>query len=183
MPSPRQTSCRTCTPPLALILLTLLGLHECGAGVDSAGPGSPLKTTQIVMPLGPLPRRPMLMQLNTRVLVTELSESLGRVATLDDIQDCALDGLAQSGFHIVYLLGVWKTGMFGLHKSRKLLEQDPCMKGFTEDKVGSSPFAITEYTVAEDLGGDQALERLCARIRSRRMRAVVDFVPNHGEAS
>jgi len=159
--------------------LVALNVHSCGAGVDSP-PGSPLKTTQLVMSLPRLPRRPLLMQLNTRVLMTELSEALGRSATLDDIQDSSLDGLAQAGYHIIYLLGVWKTGRFGLNKSRKLLAQDPCMQGFTEDTVGSSPFAITDYTVADELGGDPALERLCARIRSRRMRAVVDFVPNHG---
>jgi hypothetical protein len=142
-------------------------------------PSTPLKTTQIVLPLGPLPRRPLLMQLNTRVLVNELSATLGRTATLDDIPDARLDELALTGYHIIYLLGVWRTGEFGLYKSKKLLAQDPCMKGFSEDAVGSSPFAITDYAVAEDLGGDDALDRLSARIRARRMRVIVDFVPNH----
>ena len=137
-----------------------------------------LRTTQLVLPLGPLPRRPLLMQLNTRILISELSQTLGRPAKLDDVPDATLDELAHTGYHIIYLLGVWKTGTFGLNK-RKLLLQDPCMSGFPEDAVGSSPFAITDYSVAHELGGDEALERLCARIRSRRMRVIVDFVPNH----
>ena len=147
------------------------------ARLDSAAP--PLRTRQISLPTPTLPKRPLLMQLNTRVLVSELAQSLGRPASLDDIPDAALDDLASTGFHIVYLLGVWRTGMFGLNKSKKLLSQDPCMAGFSEEDVGSSPFAITEYAVPEDLGGDDALGRLCARIHSRRMRVVVDFVPNH----
>lgn len=138
-----------------------------------------LRTTQIVLPVGPLPLRPMLMQLNARVLMTELSQKLGRPTTLDDIQDATLDEIAINGYHIVYLLGVWKTGQFGLQKSQKLLLQDPCMQGLPETAVSSSPFAIVDYSVANELGGNDALERLCSRIRSRRMRVIVDFVPNH----
>jgi hypothetical protein len=159
------------------LLLAALTAALLPARLDSATPV--LRTRQISLPNAPLPKRPLLMQLNTRIIVAELSQSLGQPASLDDIPDAMLDNLAGTGFHIVYLLGVWRTGAFGLNKSKKLLAQDPCMAGFSEEEVGSSPFAITEYAVPEELGGDDALSRLCARIRSRRMRVVVDFVPNH----
>jgi hypothetical protein len=41
-----------------------------------------------------LPEYPLSYQLNTRVLITDLSEQLGRAATLDDIPDSELDRLA-----------------------------------------------------------------------------------------
>ena len=53
---------------------------------------------------------PSLYQINTRVWLTELSQKLGRAATLDDIPDPELDRLAESGLDWVWLLSVWQTG-------------------------------------------------------------------------
>ena len=47
-----------------------------------------------------------------------------------------------------------------------------------EDIVGSG-FAITGYTVHPSLGGDPALARLRDRLRTRGLRLMFDFVPNH----
>ena len=44
------------------------------------------------------PRYPLLYQINTRVWLTELTQKLGRSATLDDIPDAELDRLAEMGF-------------------------------------------------------------------------------------
>jgi len=44
-----------------------------------------------------LSRYPSLYQVNTRVWLTELSRSLRRPATLDDIPDADLDRLAETG--------------------------------------------------------------------------------------
>ena len=52
---------------------------------------------------------PLLYQINTRVWLTELSTSLGRPATLDDIPDAELDRLAKMGFDWVWFLSVWQT--------------------------------------------------------------------------
>ena len=41
---------------------------------------------------------PSLYQVNTRVWLTSLSETLGRPAGLDDIPDAELDRLAETGF-------------------------------------------------------------------------------------
>ncbi len=44
-----------------------------------------------------MPRYPALFQVNTRVRLSELSDALGRSATLDDVTDAELDGLARDG--------------------------------------------------------------------------------------
>ena len=49
-----------------------------------------------------VPRYPSLYQLNTRVWLTELSRTLGRAATLDDIADADLDRMAEMGFDWVW---------------------------------------------------------------------------------
>ena len=64
------------------------------------------------------PRYPSLYQVNTRVWLTELSSSLGRPATLDDIPDAELDRLAQMGFDWVWFLSVWQTGLAAQKVSR-----------------------------------------------------------------
>ena len=61
---------------------------------------------------------PSLYQINTRVWLTELAQRLGRPATLDDVPDAALDGLARMGFDWVWFLSVWQTGPAGQRVSR-----------------------------------------------------------------
>ena len=56
------------------------------------------------------PHYPSLYQINTRVWLTELSQTLGRLVTLDDIPDAELDRLAELGFEWVWFLSVWQTG-------------------------------------------------------------------------
>ena len=65
-----------------------------------------------------LARSPTLYQINTRVWLTELSRTLGRRATLDDIPDRELDRLRQMGFDWVWLLSVWQTGAASRQVSR-----------------------------------------------------------------
>jgi len=56
------------------------------------------------------PRYPALFQINTRVRLSEISAALERKATLDDIADEELGGLAAKGFDLIWLLGIWQTG-------------------------------------------------------------------------
>src|SRR5688572_8550882 len=66
--------------------------------------------TQLKTQPSSAPRYPSLYQINARVWLTELSRSLGRRATLDDIPDSALDEFARKGFDWIWLLSIWQTG-------------------------------------------------------------------------
>jgi hypothetical protein len=55
-------------------------------------------------------RYPLLDQINACVWLTELSQQLGRSATLDDIPGTELDRLVTLGFDGVWFLSVWQTG-------------------------------------------------------------------------
>ena len=61
---------------------------------------------------------PLLYQINTRVWLTQLSQTLGRSATLDDLPDTALDAIRAQGFDWIYFLGVWQTGLVARSLSR-----------------------------------------------------------------
>ena len=126
---------------------------------------------------------PLLYQINTRVWLTELSGKLGRAATLDDIPDSELDRLASLGFEWVWLLSVWQTGPISQQVSRTNPEWradfEETLPDLTEEDIQGSGFAITGYTVHENLGGDAALARLRERLRKRGLKLMLDFVPNH----
>src|SRR5262249_38613869 len=129
------------------------------------------------------PRYPSLYQINTRVWLTELSEKLGRHATLDDIPDTELDRLAQIGFDWVWFLSVWQTGPSAQRVSRAnpewRKEFQETLPDLREEDIAGSGFAITGYTVHCNLGVDAVLARLRERLRQRGLRLLLDFVPNH----
>ena len=129
------------------------------------------------------PLYPSLYQINTRVWLTERSRTLGRPATLDDMPDAELDRLATMGFDWIWLLSVWRTGPAGQRVSRANREWrnefEQTLPDLREEDIAGSGFAITGYTVHPDLGGDAALARLRERLRTRGLRLMLDFVPNH----
>src|SRR5215203_5881149 len=102
-------------------------------------------------------RYPSLYQIKTRVWLTELSQPLGRVATLDDIPDAELDRLAERGFDWIWLLSVWQTGPAACLVSRTNAEWrgefKDTLPDLCEEDIAGSGFAITGYTVHEQLGG------------------------------
>ena len=140
------------------------------------------------MELMSTPRYPSLYQINTRVWLTELSRNLGRPATLDDIPDAELDRLAEMGFDWVWFLSVWQTGPAAQRVSRSNAEWrrefQETLPDLREEDIPGSGFAITGYTVHDDLGGDAALARLRERLRKRGLRAHARFCPqSHGARS
>jgi len=126
---------------------------------------------------------PSLYQINTRVWLTELSQNLGRLATLDDIADSELDRLADIGFDWIWFLSVWTTG----EQSRKVSLENPewrhefeqTLPNLKDEDIGGSGFAIADYHAHPNLGGDAALKRLRERLNKRGLKLMLDFVPNH----
>jgi len=128
-------------------------------------------------------RYPSLYQINTRVWLRELSDRLGRAATLADIPDDFLDQVAALGFDYVWFLGLWQTGQAGREVSLShhewLQEFQATLPGFTEADISGSPFAVTGYTLHQDFGAEADLVSLKKRLQKRKLKLLVDFVPNH----
>jgi hypothetical protein len=126
------------------------------------------------------PRRfPVLWQLNARTTV----HRLGGTATLADLDGSRLDALVPAGVDWLYLLGVWQTGAAG----RSVSQHHPAIReaceaalpDVTDADICGSCFAVTGYRVHDELGGDEALAVLRARLAERGVRLMLDFVPNH----
>ena len=87
------------------------------------------------------------------------------------------------GFDWVWFLSVWQTGPGAQQVSRTNAEWrrefQETLPDLREEDIAGSGFAITGYTVHQNLGGDAALARLRERLRKRGLRLMLDFVPNH----
>ena len=107
---------------------------------------------------------------NIYVWLDQLSKKYQREITrLDQIPDEELDQLARWGFTGLWMIGVWERSA----ASRRIKQ----MMG-NPDAVASA-YSLFDYTIADALGGDAALQDFKARTWQRGIRLASDMVPNH----
>ncbi len=114
--------------------------------------------------------RLVLLAKNTHVWLHQLSRRFDSpITTLDAIPDEVLDEMAARGFTGLWLIGVWqRSGASRTIKRRR-----------GNSEALASAYAIESYRVADDLGGEPALEDLRHRAGERGIRLAGDMVPNH----
>jgi hypothetical protein len=107
---------------------------------------------------------------NARVWLHQLSRRHGlEVRRLDQIPDRELAELARRGFGALWLIGIWERSTASARIKR--LAGNP-------EALGSA-YSILRYRIADELGGDEALEALGARAAQHGLRLAADMVPNH----
>ena len=126
---------------------------------------------------------PSLYQVNTRILLAELPHAKGRHASLDQVSDEFFDRLAVAGFDWLWLLGVWQTGPAGCAVSRRepqlRREFEAVLPDLVEEDICGSCFAVRDYAVHTEFGGNEALARFRQRLHRGGVRLLLDYVPNH----
>ncbi len=112
----------------------------------------------------------ILMAKNAYVWLDQLSRMYGRdISHLDDVPDEELDRLARFGFTGLWLIGLWERS----HASKRIKQ----LTG-NPDAVASA-YSLLDYKIADDLGGDEAVNDLRRRAWERGIRLASDMVPNH----
>ena len=107
---------------------------------------------------------------NTYVWLDQLSKTYERnIYRLDQIPDEELDKLARWGFTGLWLIGIWERSQAS--QRIKQLRGNP--------EAVASAYSLFEYTIAGDLGGEQAFQDLRERAWKRGIRLASDMVPNH----
>lgn len=128
-------------------------------------------------------RYPAVYEVNIRCHLQDLSKRLGRPAGLDDISDEELAGWRRLGFDWVWLFGIWKTGPASRQVSRSHAqwrrEFQEVLPDLNDADITGSCSAVAAYSVEEEWGGDEALERLRRRMAEHGLKLMLDFVPNH----
>jgi glycosidase len=107
---------------------------------------------------------------NSYVWLDQLSKTYRRSITrLNQVPDEELDRLAGWGITGLWLIGLWERS-----KASQRIKQ---MRGNPE--AVASAYSLFEYTIAEDLGGEEAFHQLRDRAWQRGIRLASDMVPNH----
>ena len=126
---------------------------------------------------------PLLYEVNTRLLLKELSVREGKRVTLATIPDEVLNGWVEVGLDAVWMMGIWETGPLGVKIAREheglRAEYMKVLPDFTDADVIGSPYAIRAYRPAREIGGFKGLATLYRRLKERRLGLVLDFVCNH----
>ena len=123
-------------------------------------------------------------EINTRVWLAELvAAKTIPEATLAAIPESYIDLWRRWQIDAVWLMGVWEPSLYSTRVVRgntgSVVSLQPALDDFTLDDCVSSPYAVRNYTVSEQLGGLEGLLRLRARLHQAGMGLILDFVPNH----
>ena len=112
----------------------------------------------------------VLMAKSVYVWLDQISRWYGHpVRTLDEIPDQELDRLAGWGVTGLWLIGLWERS-----EASRLIKQY-----MGNPEAAASAYALRDYRIAEDLGGEDAWRNLSERAGRRGIRLASDMVPNH----
>jgi Alpha amylase, catalytic domain len=126
---------------------------------------------------------PHLYEINAWAWLEKLSARLGRVVKLDDVPDAEWDAIAERGFDIVWLMGVWRHSA----EARRIELADPTNRAlfdgvlpdWTPEDVIGSDYSIAQYAPDPRLGTWDSLDRVRNKLRGRGAALFLDFVGNH----
>ena len=124
-------------------------------------------------------KHPILYEISTRPWLYELSKKYNKpIKKLKDIPLEEFDNLKENGIDIVWMMGVWKLGNYGL-KFDQELDFTSVLPDCTKADIIGSPYAITEYICNPEIGTNEDLLWLKKELNSRDLKLMLDFVPNH----
>jgi glycosidase len=107
---------------------------------------------------------------NSYVWLDQLSKKYQRpIIHLNQIPDEELDALRDAGITGLWLIGLWE-------RSRA---SERIKKICGNPEAAASAYSIYDYRIADDLGGEPALQGLKDRAWQRGIRMASDMVPNH----
>ncbi|MCK4848631.1 MAG: alpha-amylase, partial [Candidatus Heimdallarchaeota archaeon] len=112
----------------------------------------------------------LMMAKNAFVWLDQLSKKYQRmVVHLDQIPSEELIQLANWGFNALWLIGLW--------------ERSPASKKVKQwcgnPEAEASAYSLFDYTIANDLGGEESYNKLKERASKYGIRLASDMVPNH----
>ncbi len=126
---------------------------------------------------------PHLYEINTYAWLERMSADLGRLIQLEDVPDSTWDSIAERGFDIVWLMGVWRRSP----ESRRIMLEDPgnfpqfdrALPGWKPADVIASPYAVAAYVPDARIGTWDSLDRVRNKLHARGLGLFLDFVGNH----
>ena len=128
-------------------------------------------------------KHPLLYELDTRCWLRELSDQRGAQVTLADVPLEEFSRWQELSVSHLWLMGVWPTGprsrTEALNSSQLRAACDAALPGGKPEDIAGSPYAVAEYRVAPDLGGEGGLKKFRRHLRDHGVKLILDFIPNH----
>ncbi|HEX4688429.1 MAG TPA: hypothetical protein VH228_16740 [Nocardioides sp.] len=130
-----------------------------------------------------VPPHPLVLEIDTWPWLSALTGSEGRRIDLGSVPAPVWDSVADGGYDVVWLMGVWRRSPAGIAVAldnpdlRHSFES--ALPDFTDDDVVGSPYCVREYVVDDHLGGRAGLATARAELGKRGIGLFLDFVPNH----
>jgi hypothetical protein len=126
---------------------------------------------------------PHLYEINTWSWLERISADLGRMIQLEDVPDSTWDSIAERGFNIVWLMGVWRRSSesrrMALEDTANFPQFDRALPGWTPTDVIASPYAVSGYIPDARIGTWDSLDRVRNKLHARGIALFLDFVGNH----
>ena len=131
----------------------------------------------------PLRQNPHLYEINTWTWLESLSTKLGRMIHLADVPDAEWDSLAQLGFDVVWLMGVWQRSavsrQLDLDNKPAHAGYDSVLPGWTPADIIGSPYSVAGYVPDPRIGAWRDIDVAREKLNARKMALFLDFVGNH----
>lgn len=130
-------------------------------------------------------KNPKLLEINIRLLVRRFDSEQKR-AKLSDIPLSYWKNLANQGFEIIWLMGIWETTSILIDRccfEENLIQSyNKSLKDWQRKDVIGSPYAINKYEINPELGTKKDLLQLKKTLNDLKILLMLDFVPNHFSA-
>ncbi len=128
-------------------------------------------------------KNPHILEVNTQLWLNKFSKELGKKITLADVPQSYLEEIKYYGFDALWLMGVWQQSP----ASAEIAKNHPDILNylakvkpdFDPKDIGPSLYAIYDYKVNPDFGGEAALLSLKKRLNDLGVKLILDFAGNH----
>lgn len=126
---------------------------------------------------------PHLIEIPVWAWLEELSHRQGKTLTIGQVPDAEWDRLRETGFDLVWLMGIWKRSprarMQFRSDPRRFVEYDRALPGWKLEDIVGSPYAVQDYRPDPRIGDWRQIDGVRRKLRERGMGLILDFVPNH----
>lgn len=124
-------------------------------------------------------KNPKILEINTRVWIKQF----GKNKNLSNIPDSQIDYWNDSGFELIWFMGIWKNNEETIQEfcfePELIAAYNDALKDWKDEDVICSPYSIDKYEVNPLLGNIDAILHLKERLNKKGIKLILDFVSNH----